>query len=433
MFFQSVVALIQTAVTYIFSKVLARNTSVTGLEVLLVALLSILTGISFVYMNVYGSIIIILGVLGINYYFCRKFLFSLGVTSYSLIGLILSDHLATLLEVQVLNITDNSPTAEYTIRHVLIAIVLGFLISYSLSKLVQMLEQRYGLDPLNNPVIVSLGAMTMIVDYISIYVGVFLGNSTGLIQLNLIFFVAYLALTLLIFFFYLNSLRTKYEVKKKEVEYEAMRQYTETMEQQYRELRKFRHDYRNILTSLEDYLVEKDYAGLEAYYLQRIKPSSEHLLINEFKLENLSNIQLRELKSILALKLMSAQELGIDVSLEVKEPIDEVAIDSVVLVRMLGILLDNALEELQDLGGGRLSVVLFADSRSVQIVVQNTCRDNLPQLYHLRQEGFSTKGANRGLGLSNFHEMVRACGNVDSETTVERQLFTQRLAIGLKR
>ena len=349
--------------------------------------------------------------------------------SYGMLLLVLGDHLTTLLEVQVFNIHDNSPTFEYFARHMMISFFLSLMMSYGLGKLVQVLERRYGLDLLNNPVIVSLGAVTLLVCYISIYINIFLGNSMELIQLNLVFFVAYLILTLLIFFFYLNSLRTKYEVQKKEVEYEAMRQYTETMEKQYRELRKFRHDYRNILTSLEDYLVEKDYAGLEAYYLQRIKPSSEHLLTNEFKLENLSNIQLRELKSILALKLMSAQESGINVSLEVKETIANVAIDSVVLVRMMGILLDNALEELQDLENGQLSVALFADSRSVQIVVQNTCRDNLPKLYQLRQEGFSTKGANRGLGWSNFHEMVRACGNVDSETTVEHQLFTQRLVI----
>ena len=47
----------------------------------------------------------------------------------------------------------------------------------------------------------------------------------------------------------------------------------------------------------------------------------------------------------------------------------------------------------------------------------------------LRQEGYSTKGQDRGMGLSNVDELLSGVRNVTLETVVENERFTQILYI----
>ncbi|MBU5584697.1 ATP-binding protein, partial [Enterococcus sp. S181_ASV_20] len=48
------------------------------------------------------------------------------------------------------------------------------------------------------------------------------------------------------------------------------------------------------------------------------------------------------------------------------------------LLRGLGIILDNALEELAFLGEGELNLGVIQEGCDICIIVENTCRDNLP-------------------------------------------------------
>ena len=91
------------------------------------------------------------------------------------------------------------------------------------------------------------------------------------------------------------------------------------------------------LNSLEDFIVSGDYESLNDYYFSKIKKASKCIDQNRFKLEAIGNIRVREVKSLLVSKLISTQEKGMDVQLEVTEPIEELAIDSISLVRILGI------------------------------------------------------------------------------------------------
>jgi len=211
--------------------------------------------------------------------------------------------------------------------------------------------------------------------------------------------------------------------------FDLMQRYTEELEQQYTEIRKFRHDHQNILSSLDAFVQEDDFTGLKRYCEEQLKRTSEHLESNNFKLENLSRIKVKEIKSLIASKLVRAQKLGIDATFEAKEEIHSIPADSVALVRAIGILLDNAIEELQEIKHGSMTVGLIGDRKAVHIIVQNDCRDDLPRVHKLKEAGFSTKGSNRGLGLANLAELVAQLPNVVSETLVKEGRFTQILVV----
>jgi len=247
-----------------------------------------------------------------------------------------------------------------------------------------------------------------------------------------IFFLFGFSFAILVsFIFYTRSLKERMALQQKEAEQAALQEYTNQVEAHQGIVQRMQHDIGNVLSSMEGYLVADDLAGLKEYFHTRIKPATEIITKDNFTLARLSNIKIPEIKVTLAGKLMEAQSAGIDTTVEATDEIDHIPVDSVVLVRMLGIILDNAIEELTTLGTGKLIVACYEVNDGVTFVVQNTCRADIQKLHELAQVGFSTKGKGRGLGLNNLTEIADAHpDNISLQTIIKDGNFTQKLRIG---
>jgi len=234
------------------------------------------------------------------------------------------------------------------------------------------------------------------------------------------------------FMFYFRRYIGQQKIKLREAEQDALKYYTEELEKQQISIQKFKHDTQNIMLSMEGFIRDKDMDGLEQYYYNKIKVASEVITKNSFATARLSKIKVKEIKSVLLAKLVAAQNtaLGIDVTFEADVEIDYIPMDSVVLVRMLGIILDNSIEALEELGKGQLLVACLKEKETINFVVQNTCKVDLPKLSELQKVGFSTKGSGRGLGLDNLSELADSCSNVTLWTSIHEDRFTQKLIIG---
>jgi len=255
------------------------------------------------------------------------------------------------------------------------------------------------------------------------------GYTTNVMIINTVFFVAFTAVAFVSFVMFAKSLESKYEMQAKEVEQQSLMHYTTELERNQTDIRKFKHDYQNILLSISAFIDENDFDGLKQYYITKIATTSQTITSNDIALEALRRVKVREIKSILATKLMMAQNLGINATFEADEDIEQISIDSVVLVRMLGIILDNAIEELTEIGEGRLLVGCFKYGLTTTFIIQNTCRSDIPELHQMLQAGFSTKGKNRGIGLTNLLELTNSQPDVTLETSIENNNFIQRLMI----
>jgi len=258
------------------------------------------------------------------------------------------------------------------------------------------------------------------------------GYTTAFFSWNTFFWLAFMFVTFVGFVLYTKMLDATVALQQKENDEKNFLYYMHEVEQQQSAIRKFKHDYQNILLSLDGFFESDDFSGAKEYYYSRIKPTSEVITKGIFTLDRLSKIKVKEIKSILAAKLLAAQNtaIGIDTIFEASAEIDYIPVDSVVLVRMLGIILDNAIEALAELGEGQLFVACFKEKEAITFVVQNTCKPHLPKLRELREAGFSTKGSGRGLGLSNLAELADSCLNVTVWTGVKENSFIQKLIIG---
>jgi len=230
---------------------------------------------------------------------------------------------------------------------------------------------------------------------------------------------------------YARTLHEQMARQQKESEQEILQQYTTQIEQQQGIVSKMQHDIGNILSSMEGYLQEDDLAGAKEYFYAKIKMATADITDNSLALARLANIKVPEIKATLAAKLAVAQSAGIDINFEANDIVDYIPVNSVALVRMLGIIMDNAIEELTGLGSGQLMVACYVIEGGVTFVVQNTCRQDIQKLHVLEQIGFSTKGNKRGLGLSNLAEIAAAYpDNIALYTSIEGGNFTQKLRIG---
>lgn len=243
--------------------------------------------------------------------------------------------------------------------------------------------------------------------------------------------IGYIGATIACIFFYTNSITAKFKVIQQEAERANLLFYMDEIEKQQIAMRKFKHDQQNLFNTLDIFVHQKDWDGLSLFY-PNVREASAIITKNEFTLEGLGKIKMREVKNILIAKFAMAQNLGISAKLEVSDEIDVVPVDPVILVRILGIILDNAIEELTSLGTGQFFISCFQIDGSINFVIKNTCRANMPTVRQLQQSGFSTKGASRGLGLSNLHELTSSLPNVILLTSIEDGQFTQTLIVGDK-
>ena len=221
-----------------------------------------------------------------------------------------------------------------------------------------------------------------------------------------------------------------FELEKKEIEEKYLMNYLNQVNREYKDIRKFKHDYINLLSSLEYVINQGDIDSIKSFYSDSINPSKESMKNDYSNIGTLEKIKLNSLKSILAVKILQAEENNINVSLEIIDDISQkLLIKDTILIRMIGIIIDNAIEETSLLDNGEIQIAIFSDKEYVYLIVKNNVRPTIEPLHVLKKEGFSTKGDNRGIGLSNLQELTENNSNIMLETQIKEGFFIQKMII----
>jgi two-component system sensor histidine kinase AgrC len=244
----------------------------------------------------------------------------------------------------------------------------------------------------------------------------------------IVYIIGSLFFIILLYLIYTSSIKEE-KVARKQLELLQLQTYTENLEYIYNDMRKIRHDYMNVLASMVGYMEEKDMDGLIDFFDHNVLAFTKEMKSLDFQLGRLSNIKQREIKGLIAIKLVKARELGINISIDIVEPIEITEMKPIDICRMLGILLDNAIDAALETEQKVLQLGILVKKNSKLIVIFNSCKEERLNIYQLYQKGYSTKGENRGLGLSNLKEIITKYSNCDIETLVENYEFKQIIEI----
>ena len=101
--------------------------------------------------------------------------------------------------------------------------------------------------------------------------------------------------------------------------------YVEKLEDMHDELASFRHDYMNVLLSLEEGIRTKNVKEIEQVYYDVVAPTLKTINDHELDIAKLSRIHIPEVKSVLRAKVGTAQQQQIKVMLDIPENIESVS------------------------------------------------------------------------------------------------------------
>ena len=211
--------------------------------------------------------------------------------------------------------------------------------------------------------------------------------------------------------------------------YRDMERYSRHIEELYKEVRSFRHDYANLLTSLSLGIEEEDMEQIKEIYDSVLKDSSEKLQDNKYDLGRLVNIRDRALKSLLAGKFIKAREKDIVFNVEVPEEIQVEGMSLLDFLTIVSILCDNAIEASEEASQPHVSIALFKNGAQETFIIENSIKEEDIDVSEIFSFGVSSKGEERGVGLYTVMKIVESYPNASLNTICQNQVFRQILTM----
>ena len=393
--------------------------------IIISVIFSCIAPILYLWLNFYTTIFIWLSLM----IFSKKFFKTsvLNVVLYSTLAVFLIIFSDYLIEIGF-QTTFEGVRIPLTFR-VILNLSLGTILAILMKRLLTRLSSNPNSETFKR-ILCAFLLFTVGIYYVLISMNRFLAESSIDFGVHVFLLLFYSCLSITLCTIALLTIRKQMNLKMKKIEMEQLLDYTQQLEQNYMDMRKFKHDYKNILISMEIFIKEGDMERLAQYYETYIRPTQTEIERNFSYLSDLSHVKVPEIKGILSSKFLRAQSLGIEMKFECREDISNFYIDSIILIRSLGILLDNAIEEVEANAKQKvITAACISYKGSIQIIIQNTCGENIPQIYEMKRESFSTKGKNRGLGLSNLEKLLSPLKNVILDTQYKDGQLTQIIEI----
>ncbi|WP_261828817.1 GHKL domain-containing protein [Inconstantimicrobium mannanitabidum] len=144
----------------------------------------------------------------------------------------------------------------------------------------------------------------------------------------------------------------------------------------------------------------------------------------------LKYIKIIPLKALVSSKLIYAQSKGIETKIELIENIEKINIKTIDICRIIGILLDNAIEASLLCEKKLVHFAIVKNNNMTIFIINNSCINNIPPIYKLYEDNYSTKGKNHGIGLKTIRNIINNdYNNILLNTKLEDGLFKQELII----
>ena len=196
------------------------------------------------------------------------------------------------------------------------------------------------------------------------------------------------------------------------------------------QVRSFKHDFDNIVNSIGGYVVNEDMEGLKRYYNQLLEECNK---TNNLYALSPDVINHPAIYHMLATKYYEADQNNVQINLNVFLDLNEIEKRMKIydFTRILGILLDNAIEAANECNKKIINVTFRKDigNDMIAIIIQNTYANKDIDTEEIYQKGISTKENHSGLGLWKVREILMHNNNLNLFTTKNDEFFTQQFEI----
>lgn len=192
------------------------------------------------------------------------------------------------------------------------------------------------------------------------------------------------------------------------------------------DLHGFRHDFTNIMCTIGGYVQVKDMNGLSNYYSQIQKDINK---VNNLGALNTETINNPAIFVLIASKYNKALELGIEMNINIFMDLNKLNMKIYEFTRVLGILLDNAIEAAKECEEKIINIEMRKDSKRNRqlLIIENSFTNKDIDTEKIYEKNYSTKSGNSGLGLWEVRKILKRNNNLNLFTTKNERFFKQQL------
>lgn len=196
------------------------------------------------------------------------------------------------------------------------------------------------------------------------------------------------------------------------------------------QVRSFKHDFDNMVNSIGGYVVNEDIPGLKKYYQQLLEECNK---TNNLYALSPSVINHPAIYHLLATKYYEADKKNIQINLNVFLDLNEIEERMKIydFTRILGILLDNAIDAAEECDKKIINVTFRKDisNNMILVIIQNTYNNKDVDTEEIYQKGITSKENHSGLGLWKVRQILMHNNNLNLFTTKNDEFFTQQFEI----
>lgn len=205
-------------------------------------------------------------------------------------------------------------------------------------------------------------------------------------------------------------------------------EYNKSLEILYDKVKAYKHDFDNIISTLDGFIENEDMPGLKKYF-NDVKKDCK--ITNNIALINPRIINNAGIYSLLNNKYFKAINLGITFEFEFFLNVDKLEVNMYKFSRALGILLDNAIEEAEKCPQKIIKASFIRENRNSRsvITIKNTYLNKDVDIEKIFKKGESGKENHFGIGLWEIQNYVKKSKNLDLYTSKTPDFFIQELSI----
>ena len=348
---------------------------------------------------------------------------TLTVFIFGLVNTLIQKPYLTILDISLDTFMDNP---KYRITYLII--------SYSFFGLFILVFKRFNniklkintLDSLDNKTVIILATNLLLgvfllfmqfvitayyIDIVSVYINL----------LNLLLLIAFLILSTHCFIHVLELTITRKDLAYAE-------ECNKSLKILYDKVKGFKHDFDSIVSSLNGYIEQNDMNGLKQYFSEVKKDCK---IADDLALINPRTINNPGIYSLLNNEYAKASALGINFELEFFLNLNELEINIYFFSRILGVLLDNAIEAAENSKEKFVKISFIRENvngRAV-ITIENSYSNKNIDLENIFKKGITSKECHAGLGLWEAKRYVNKSKNLDLKPSVSPSTFKQEFFI----
>lgn len=209
---------------------------------------------------------------------------------------------------------------------------------------------------------------------------------------------------------------------------ESTESYNSTLRILHDNVRGFKHDFDNIVTTIGGYIKTEDIDGLKKYYVE-LEDDCEK--VNNLYILNPEIVNNDGIYNLLTKKYNEASSQNIKINISFLLDLGNIHMKIYEFARILGILLDNAIEASSECEEKIINLSFRNDTKNSRevIVIENTYSEKNVDTEKIFEKGVSGKENHTGLGLWEIRKIIKKNNNVNLHTSKNDKFFSQTLEI----